>query len=63
MSGHARIGPVTVGLGWLDGTAKTPEPEEVSNVIEGRFGPGVEVPASGFFGRAMAFDGRRVRVE
>lgn len=56
-------GSVTVGLGWLDGTAKTPEPREVQNVIEGVFGPGVEVPASGFFGRAMAHDGRRVRVE
>jgi Replication initiation factor len=54
---------VTVGLGWLDGTAKTPEPEEVRKVIEARFGPGVEVPASGFFGRAMSYDGRRVRVE
>lgn len=54
---------VRVGLGWLDGTAKTPEPREVIDAMRARFGEGTEVPSSGFFGSAMAFDGRRARVE
>lgn len=32
-------------------------------VVESRFGQATEVPASGFFGQAVAFDGRRARVE
>lgn len=56
-------GPVTAGIGWLDGSAKTPVADEVRSVIGARFGDEVEVPASGFYGSALAYRGGSARVE
>jgi hypothetical protein len=57
-------GGVTVGLGWLDGTAATPMPDGIIGTLEERFGERVvDLPPSGWFSRAVGFDGGRARVE
>jgi hypothetical protein len=53
---------VTVGLGWLDGTAATPEPEEVREVIGSRFGKAFDLAGVGFYGRRVGYDGGRASV-
>src|SRR4051794_18136984 len=60
---HARNGPVTAGIGWLDGSAKWPIADEVRRVIGARFGDEFEVPASGFYGAALGYRDGVARVE
>jgi hypothetical protein len=54
---------VTVGLGWLDGSAGVPSPERLVAVMRERFPKVVDLPSSGFYGRAVGFDGGYARVE
>lgn len=56
-------GPVTAGIGWLDGSAKTPMPEEVRRVVGSRFGEEFDVVPSGFYQRAVGYRGGAARVE
>lgn len=53
---------VNVGLGWLDGSAKSPVPDEVENVVRGRFGPPFDMPPVGFYLSRHGYDGGRVSV-
>jgi hypothetical protein len=57
MSGH-----VQVGLGWLDGTVKSPEPGEVQRVIGDRFGEPFDAVPVGWYGKRAGYDGGRVGV-
>lgn len=55
---------VTVGLGWLDGSAPVAVPDGLVSVMESRFGQSVrDLPPSGFYGRAVGFEGGRARIE